>query len=335
MNKRAAISLVLVLVLVAAFAAWRWMPQVAKAPQPAQLTRVTVAQTGDFPLYAGLYVAKDAGFFAKNGLDVSITSTGGDEKSAAAVLTGQAQFGIGDPTFAAIANARGQSLRFVASVVNGAPFWGITFDPKVAAQYSAGGLKGLRVATFPAPSTAYALQRNMFVSEKIAPNIKEGSFGSLQGLLESGQADIALELEPNVSVAQARGAKVLYSMAERVAPFTITGVVVTQDYAAHHKPQVQAFCSSLDQAFALMRSEPDRSNALLAKRFPDLPREALDAAMARSLGAGVIPSRAAVDTQGWERALSLRAAVGDLADPQAGRAALDASLCGSPAGSGR
>jgi NitT/TauT family transport system substrate-binding protein len=329
MMKHRALALI-VLVVVVAGVAWaisHWSTQ-DRESEPGTLTEITVAQTGDFPLYAGLYIAEDAGLFAKNGLDVDIISTGGDEKSATAVLTGEAQFGIGDPTFAAIANARGQSLRFVASVVNGAPFWGITFKEDVARRYAATGLQGLRVATFPAPSTAYALQRDMFASQNLTPNIREGAFGSLQGLLEANQADIALELEPNVSVAQARGGRVLYSMAERVTPFTVTGVVVTEAYVTEHPREVQAFCRSLDEAFAMMRSQPAETNALLAKRFPDLPRAALDAAMARSLTAGVIPERAAVNAQGWRRALALRASVGDLADPEAGAAALDQGACG-------
>ena len=35
----------------------------------------------------------------------------------------------------------------------------------------------------------------------LRPNIREGSFGSLIAMLKSGKADIALELEPNVSQA--------------------------------------------------------------------------------------------------------------------------------------
>jgi NitT/TauT family transport system substrate-binding protein len=296
---------------------------------------VRIAQTGDFPLYVGLYVAKDAGIFARNGLDASIISTGGDQMSAAAVLSGHAEFSIGDPTFAAIADTRGQKLRFFASIVNGAPFWGITFKDDVAARFSRSGLKGLTVATFPAPSTAYALQRDMFESAGLKPQIREGAFGSLQGILESGKADIALELEPNVSVAQKRGAKILYSMAQRVSPFTVTGALVSADYATAHPMQVKAFCASLDSAFKFIREKPEEADAILFKRFPEVPPEVIRSAIGRSVQENVIPGSASIDPKGWERALMLRASVGDLSNVTVGREALDQTLCAPSAGRAR
>jgi NitT/TauT family transport system substrate-binding protein len=267
-------------------------------------------------------------------LDVSIISTGGDEKSAAAVLSGQAEVGVGDPTFAAIANARGQDLRFFASLVNGVPFWGVTFRPDVVAKYKSSGLRGLRVATFPSPSTAFALQSQMFQTAGLPPAIQEGAFGALNGLLEARQADIALELEPNVSLAQARGGTVLYSMAKSSGDFAITGAVVRAAYAKSHPKELKAFCRSLDQAFAYMRTNPEQSLELLAKRFSEVPRAVIGSAMTRVPAEGVIPTSSQVKPQAWDRALQLRKSVGDLADPQAARSTLDQSICGAPAAQG-
>ena len=143
---------------------------------------VTIAQAGDFFLYAPLYVAVDGGYFRKRGLDVSIVSTGGDDKTWAAVISGSAEFGVADPTFVAISAARGQNGIVVASLVNGVPFWGISYksitpigDAKELSKYS--------VATFSSPSTAYALQRKMFVDAGLAPNIREGAFGTIIPML--------------------------------------------------------------------------------------------------------------------------------------------------------
>src|SRR4051812_37621808 len=69
-------------------------------------THVRVAQFADVFLYLPLYIAEDQGFFGKNGVKVDITSTGGDDKTFAAVLSGDAQFGVADPTFVAIAAAK-------------------------------------------------------------------------------------------------------------------------------------------------------------------------------------------------------------------------------------
>lgn len=322
--KTKTLAFVALVLILAAGLAWWLVPKDSEAPN---LQTVRVAQTGDFLLYAGLYVAKDAGIFERNGLSVEIISTGGDERSAAAVISGQAQFGIGDPVFAAIANVRGQQLRYVASLVNGVPFWGITYDPRVVQRYRRSGLQGLRVATFPAPSTAFALQRQMYERASLPANIQEGAFGSLDGILQTGRADIALELEPNVSLAQQRGATVLYSMAEQIGPFAMTGVLVEESYARAHPSTVRAFCGSLLEAFRFLREQPAQAETLLARRFGDVPRAVVRSALARSLQQGIIPETAAPNGAGWDRALQLRASIGDLPSPTAGRAALDSSYC--------
>src|SRR5277367_3353164 len=92
-----------------------------------QLQKVTIAQYGHIFLYMPIYVAVDKGFFKEQGLDVNLVSTGGDEKTFTAVSTGNAQFGVSDPTFAAIARERGQGGKIVAGIVMGTPFWVITF----------------------------------------------------------------------------------------------------------------------------------------------------------------------------------------------------------------
>jgi NitT/TauT family transport system substrate-binding protein len=299
---------------------------VSSKPVPQQgPTAVRVAQTGDFLIYSSLYLAQDTGAFARNGLQVSITNTGGDENSVAAVLSGRAEFGVGDPTFAAIARERGQDIRVVASIVNGVPFWGITYDPAVVQSYGRTGLRGLTVATFPAPSTAYTLQRDMFERAGVTPSIREGAFGSLAGILERRQAQVALELEPNVSQAQARGATVLYSMAQRYGDFAITGVTVQGAYAAAHRDVVVAFNRSLNEADNFARQHPREAVELLAGRFPELPREVIANAMTRMTGDNVIPRSSVIAPDAWRRAVELRARAGDIRNVSLALSALDNS----------
>ena len=60
-------------------------------PNPT-LKTVTVNQAFEHLLYIGLYVAKDAGFFEKQGLDVRIETGGGDSQAFSALTSGSAQF---------------------------------------------------------------------------------------------------------------------------------------------------------------------------------------------------------------------------------------------------
>src|SRR5437879_6151616 len=78
------------------------------APASAEgLKQVTINQAFEHLLYIGLYVAKDAGYFAEEGVDVHIATGGGDAQAFSALTGGSAQFAQGDPGFVAIAGEKG------------------------------------------------------------------------------------------------------------------------------------------------------------------------------------------------------------------------------------
>jgi NitT/TauT family transport system substrate-binding protein len=241
--------------------------------------------------------------------------TGGDEKTWAAVIGGSAQFGVADPTFIAIASQRGQPGKIVSTLVNGVPFWGITKNPQVPMVKTAADLKGFTVATFPSPSTAYTLQRRMFEQAKMQPAIREGGFGTLLSLVESNQADIALELEPNVSQALTRGYRIVYSLADIYGDFTITGLTTSPDYIGKNPEVVRGAVQALGEAMIFLHTYPDEATLILAKRFPEINRDVAAAALKRVLAAGIIPRAPKVDRAAWEKALQLRIDAGEVKKP--------------------
>jgi len=275
--------------------------------------RVIIAQVSDFFLYAPIYVAKDAGFFEEQGLDVSIISTGGDEKSWAAVISGSAQFGVGDPTFVAISDQQGQRGTVIASIVNGVPFWGVTLRTDIPAITKPVQLRGLSVATFPAPSTAYTLQREMFTRGGLEPSIRQGAFGALIPMLKAGQADIALELEPNVSIAvEGQGAHVVYSLANLYGDFAITGLTARPQYLRENSETTGRIVCALRKALDFIHTKNTETLAILKKRFPELSGSVPLNALRRVQSEGIIPKQVAVDANAWKKAIDLRISVGDL-----------------------
>ncbi len=278
---------------------------------------VVIAQVGDFFLYAPLYVALDAGLFKEQGLDVSIVTTGGDDKTWAAVISNSAEFGIADPTFVAVSNQRGEPGRVIGSVVNGVPFWGVTWRADLKPVSSGTNLRNLRVATFPAPSTAYVLQEKMFKDAGVPPNISQGAFGSLLTMLRAGQADVALELEPNVSQAVADGAKVLYSMKDIYGDFAITGLTATPQFIQNNPSVVAATTCAFQEALDLIHVNQPRALELLEKRFPAVPTAVASAALRRVTDDRIIPSTLVMSEAAWQKAVDLRVSVGDLSAPGA------------------
>jgi NitT/TauT family transport system substrate-binding protein len=328
MNKKTLLVTLLLATVALVAALLLRKPSESTEPSP-KLVKVTIAQAGDFYLYAPLYVAQDLGLFERQGASVTIISTGGDEKTWAAVLSGDAQFGVADPTFVAIASQRGQAGRIIATIVNGVPFWGITKDSRVPQIAAAAQLDGFTVATFPSPSTAYTLQKRMFEKAGLAPKIREGGFGTLLALTESQQADIALELEPNVSQALKRGYRIAYSLADTYGDFTITGLTATPIYLNEHRREAQMVVRAIADAMSYLHQHPVESSALLAKRFPEISPDVAESALKRVLAAGIIPRSPVVSRPAWEKAVQLRIDSGDLAPPEDVMALVDESVSGN------
>ena len=118
--------------------------------------KITIAQFGHLFIYLPIYIAKEKGFFQERGLDVTYVSTGGDEKTFAAVISGSAQFGVADPTFIAIARERGNKQgQIIANIIDGVPFWGVSKSDKKIDKIE--DFANMRVATYPSPSTSFAL----------------------------------------------------------------------------------------------------------------------------------------------------------------------------------
>lgn len=291
-----------------------------------ELKKVQVAQFGDVFLYMPLYVAIDRGFFREEGLEIELTNTGGDDKTFAAVIGGSAIFGIADPTFVAIAKEQGQGGRVVASVVNGVPFWGVTKNNNIPLISEAKQLNGYSVATFPSPSTAFTLQSQMFRSAGLEPNIKQAAFGTLLPMLENGQADIALELEPNVSIAVHNGARVLYSLSDIYGDFAITGVMISDETAEQDPELVRKFVRALDKSEKFSHQYPDSVAFYARKRFTEINGETIKNAVSRIIENKTLPRSTFISAEAWNKAVQLRYDAGEIKSLETARTVLDMSF---------
>jgi NitT/TauT family transport system substrate-binding protein len=277
------------------------------------LTPVTIAQFGHVFLYMPLYVAMDKGIFKKHGLDVKLISTGGDEKTFTAVATGNAQFGVSDPTFTAIAREHGQGGKVVAAVVRGVPFWVVTMDPKIDTISKPNQFNGYRCAAFTAPSTSYAVMKKILSDGHAAKaKIVQGAFGTLPALLKSKQADVAIEIEPTVSIVVGEGGKVVYSPKETLGDFAFTGLEVSDTYAKEHPEQIKACVASLKEAMDYIHTDFDGAVAVAQKEFPEVKPAVVKDALARLRDSKTIPADPHLPKQAWDAAIALRHELGDL-----------------------
>lgn len=283
----------------------------------APIERVTIAQYGHVFLYLPLYVAQAKGYFREQGLDVSLVSTGGDDKTFSAVASGSAQYGVADPVFTAIAREQGNGGKVVALLVNGIPFWGVTFRDDINEIIEPSAFQHLRIATYPSPSTNFAVMEETLqnAGHPVAATIVQGAFGTLLALLKTGKADIAMELEPVTSIAVSEGAKVVYSAARKYGDFAFTGITVTDKYLETHPEQIQLVVNALSKAITYIRSDFDGALSLASEEFPDVAETVLRTSLKRILNDNVIPSSLVLNEVTWNRSVQLRRNLGEIKGP--------------------
>jgi NitT/TauT family transport system substrate-binding protein len=107
-------------------------------------------------IYLPVYLAQSQGFFAKHNIHVDISYSGNDDQVFASVVRGDAQFGVGDPIFTAVSTERGLPGYDVANIVGRVALWGVS---KKGAKviHKPQDLAGLKIGTYPKPSTTYTL----------------------------------------------------------------------------------------------------------------------------------------------------------------------------------
>lgn len=276
--------------------------------------KITIAQFGHVFLYMPLYVALNKGLFKKQGLDVNLVSTGGDEKTFAAVSSGNAQFGVSDPTFTAIARERGSGGKVVACLVRGTPLWLVTFNKDIAPATTPSDLNGRKIATYTAPSTCYSVMKKVLDNKgkTINATIVQSAFGSLPALMKANKADMAFEIEPTVSIIEGQGGHVVYSPEKELGDFAFTGLEVSDDYAVKHPEIIAKVVNALNEAVEYIRANFDGAVQVAQKEFPDVDPAVVKNALARLRDSETIPKSLDLPEVAWKNAIALRKEIGDI-----------------------
>ncbi|HEY4905448.1 MAG TPA: ABC transporter substrate-binding protein [Candidatus Sulfotelmatobacter sp.] len=276
-------------------------------------TKITIAQWGQerYLIYLPVYIAQEKGFFKEQGLDVSIVFSGNDDQVFATVARGDAQFGVGDPIFTAISRNRGFDGIVVASIVDRVALWGVTKSDKKYAK--ATDFADTKIGTFPRPSTTYTLVKEMIDQNKVrGATIVEAAIGNELALLESGNADLVMLLEPAASIAESKGYHVATSFPSLWGPYAFTGLTSTETYRRANPAAVSSMRSAISRALNLAHEKPEEAVAVAQRLFPNLDSRVLQVAVKRMIDDGTIPTNVDVSKEGWLKAVSVRQNMGDL-----------------------
>lgn len=295
-----------------------------------ELTPIKIAQFGKekFLLYLPLYVAMEEGYFAKNGLKPELIFAGNDDQIFATVISGDADFGVGDPVFTAIAAEKGLKAKTVALMITNLGLTGYTNKPNVPMIEKPADLAGLRIGSFPAPSTTYTLLSEMKAKHPELKEMKivESAFGTQLAMLKADKVDIAVDLEPTVSQVESKGFHVVFPMTPFIDPQAVTGLMATQKTIDARPEIVQKAVSSLQQAITAIYQDREVAYRVSRKLFPDLGEDVIRRAVDRMMRDAMYPKSIVVQDAYWQRSLKTRLDSGDLKKPQPTSLSVDNSF---------
>ncbi|GAC1479788.1 MAG: ABC transporter substrate-binding protein [Acetobacteraceae bacterium] len=278
-------------------------PRIARA-----LTEVSFTEAVHNLGYINLYVGQAAGYFEKQGIHLNVSAAGGDTQAFAAVLGRSALFGIGDPTMVPISVESGGPGKVVGTVVQRAHYFGVSKTaPKITDPKQ---FKGMTIVTSPEPNTNFSVTKRLLEQAglQVGRDVKMIAVnpGTEIAAMLAGQADVAIAYQPNVSAAEAQGAKTVFDFSNAIGPFCNTGIMVLNDTLTQKAEVVQALCNGLELAGRRVFSDPAYAKSIARKEFPDLPGDVVDKAIDAEIQYKIPAEHVVVDRQQWDNLMTMQ-----------------------------
>jgi NitT/TauT family transport system substrate-binding protein len=231
------------------------------APAQAQDTKVTIGISG-WTGFAPLTLAKEAGLFKKNGLDVTIKKIPQASRHLA-ILAGEIQCAATTVETWVVWNANGVDTRQIFQLDKSFGADGMVTRNDIA---SIKDLKGKTVAasapgTAPYFGLAWMLKKNgLSVKDVTVVNMEPGP--AAQAFI-AGQNDVAMTYEPYLSAVRAapQAGKIIATTLDY--PMVMDTFGCTPKFLAENEKAAQALTNSYFEALEMIKAEPAKSNEVM------------------------------------------------------------------------
>ncbi|MFC1405384.1 MULTISPECIES: ABC transporter substrate-binding protein [Streptacidiphilus] len=252
---------------------------------------------------APIYLGVKQGFFADQGLKLSLTTAQGGAAIVPGVVSGQFQFGFSNVLSLMLAEQNGVPIKAISNGVASTGVAGKDFGALVvkkgSAITSAKDLVGKKVAINTLKNINEVAVRDSVQKAGGDPSkvsFVELGFDAMPAALAKGQIDAALVVEPALATVKAQGATVIASPYVDVAPeLTVAMYFTSTSYAQQHADVVKEFRTALAQSLAYADGHPDDVRAVLGS-YTKIPADTLKQITLPSWPADV--NRASLQTLG-------------------------------------
>lgn len=221
-----------------------------------------------------LWIAKEAGFFQKQGLDVEMIFVQGGAAAVAAIISGQVQFGVLSPVSTVNGALAGADMIMVGNLSS------LMTNEIVAREgiTRPEDLKGKRIAIGRRGSssdfvTRFALKKFGLEADRDYQLIQAGGSSDRLASVLSGGADAATITPAGHKKAQSMGFNVAYDIAAGKVPYSDAAVVVKREFMRDNRDLLKRILMGFAEATHYFKTNRDGSLKILAKYLrmtPDL-----------------------------------------------------------------
>ena len=238
-------------------------------------TKVVLNEVAHSIFYAPMYVAIEKGYFEEEGIDLTLVTGFGADKTMTAVLTGEADIGfMGSEstiyTYAGgtedyVVNFAQLTQRAGNFLVSRTPIENFTWDMLKGEDVLGGRAGGMPEMVF-----EYILAKNgVSPSEvKIDQSI---DFGSTAAAFSGGQGSFTVEFEPHATALEQKGeGYIVASLGEASGYVPYTSFSAKKSYLEKNKDTVQAFTNALQKGMDFVKEHTSEEIAqVIAPQFPE------------------------------------------------------------------
>ena len=247
-----------------------------------KLTPVTLNEVAHSIFYAPMYVAIEEGYFREEGLDVTLVTGFGADKTMTAVLTGDADIGVvgSQNSRDTYAGGSAESVLNFAQLTQRAGNFLVSREP--IDDFSWDMLRdqdvlGGRAGGMPQMVFEYILRKNNIDPATDLRIDQSIDFGSTAAAFSGGDADFTVEFEPHATLLEQKGdGYVVASLGEDSGYVPYTAFSAKKSYIEKNGEVIQAFTNALQKGMDYVRSHsPQEIADVIAPQFAETDKQAL------------------------------------------------------------
>lgn len=246
------------------------------------LTKVTLNEVAHSIFYAPMYVAIEEGYFEEEGLEITLVTGFGADKTMTAVLTGEADIGFmgSESTIYTYAGGTNDYVVNFAQLTQRAGNFLVSREP--IDDFSWDMLKGKtvlggRAGGMPEMVFEYILRKNNIDPATDVTIDQSVDFGSTAAAFSGGNADFTVEFEPHATLLEQKGdGYVVASLGEDSGYVPYTAFSARKSYIEENSDTIQAFTNALQKGMDYVQTHsPEEIAEVIAPQFAETDEKAL------------------------------------------------------------